>query len=171
MTRKAAVKKDFVFVLIALGLLTVILTIRSQLNKPETVAKVNLPAPSSNTPSPQGKEIDKKDQKEITTPSGLKYTDLREGTGDKAEVGSRVTVKYVGTFKDGKEFDSGEYTLTIGRGEVIRGWEEGLQGMKPGGKRKLYIPYALAYGEAGRGKIPPKTDLYFDLEVKAVQNP
>ena len=119
-------------------------------------------------------EPKKNESKEITTPSGLKYTDLKIGTGDKAKVGSTVSVTYTGTLKNGEKFDSNvgkpPYTVTIGDGEVIRGWEEGLIGMQAGGKRKLIIPHTLGYGEKGfPPKIPPYAELIFEIEVVKVK--
>lgn len=105
----------------------------------------------------------------IKTESGLQYQDEKVGTGAKARNGSKVSVHYTGKLKDGTIFDSSTgkdpYTLTLGKKEVIAGWEEGLLGMKVGGKRKLIIPAELAYGSKGQGKIPPNAELYFDLEL------
>src|SRR6476659_4652773 len=109
----------------------------------------------------------------ITTKSGLKYKDLKAGDGDEAKAGKVVVVHYTGTFTDGKKFDSSvgkdPFEFELGSREVIAGWDEGVAGMKVGGKRKLMIPYALAYGEKGRGPIPPKTDLVFEVELLKVK--
>jgi FKBP-type peptidyl-prolyl cis-trans isomerase len=112
--------------------------------------------------------------KEISTASGLKYTDLKEGTGKEAEQGDWVTVNYKGWIKDPKEpFDSTEgkrpFTAQLVPGGLIQGWIEGVPGMKEGGKRKLIIPYQLAYGERGMPPgIPPKSDLTFEIELVKV---
>jgi hypothetical protein len=96
---------------------------------------------------------------------------LKEGAGPAAKEGDLVSVHCNGTFKDGKKFYSSRdkgtpLSFTIGNGEVIKGWEEGLQGMKAGGKRKLIIPSKLAYGERGRPPvIPPGSDLVFEVEL------
>lgn len=126
--------------------------------------------------SPQdSKQEAKNEKKEITTASGLKYTDLKVGTGDKAKIGTTVGVMYVGTFSNGEKFDGNigkqPYPVTIGDGMVIKGWEEGLMGMQNGGKRKLVVPYQLAYGEEGRPpRIPPKAELHFEIEVVSLVN-
>ena len=116
--------------------------------------------------------------KEITTESGLKYVDEKEGTGREAEEGNTVTAHYTGTLKDGTKFDSSydhpgknplRFRLASGPGGVIQGWVEGVAGMKEGGKRKLIIPYQLAYGERGMPPaIPPKAELIFEVELVKV---
>ena len=175
MIRKAAVKKDFIFVLVALGLLTVILTLRAQWNKPETISKVDLPVAHPVRRCTRAREGSGKTgggQKGSEGNQNRLRPQVRGPEGRHwRQSGSRLSGhrQVRGWFNDGKEFDRGEYPLTIGRGEVIRGWEEGLQGMKLGGKRKLMVPYQLAYGEAGRGRIPPKTDLNFEVELVSLR--
>jgi peptidylprolyl isomerase len=112
------------------------------------------------------------DDKETTTDSGLKYVELKVGTGDAAKKGDRVRVHYTGWLKDGKKFDSSvdrkePFVFELGAGEVIKGWDEGIAGIKPGGKRKLTIPSKLAYGKKGfgNGVIPPDADLTFEVEL------
>jgi len=108
---------------------------------------------------------------EVTTQSGLKYTDLTEGTGASPEKGKLVTVHYTGMFEDGKKFDSSvdrnqPFQFVIGKGQVIAGWDEGVISMKIGGKRKLVIPPDLAYGSQGAGGvIPPNATILFDVEL------
>ena len=111
---------------------------------------------------------------EVTTPSGLKYTDEVVGTGPSPTTGAKVTVHYTGTLENGSKFDSSvdrqqPYTFTIGTGGVIKGWDEGVMTMRVGGKRKLIIPPNLAYGAAGRPGIPPKSTLLFDVELLGVK--
>lgn len=115
---------------------------------------------------------------EVKTSSGLIYVDLKVGPEDAAvaETGKVVKVNYTGMFEDGKVFDTSLQTgrepfeFALGRGSVIRGWEEGVQGMRVGGKRKLIIPPHLAYGEAGVGAvIPPNSTLIFEVELLGVR--
>ena len=106
-------------------------------------------------------------------PSGLYLKDLSIGTGAEAGPGSTVDVHYTGWLADGREFDSsrgGEpFAFTLGQGMVIAGWDEGVAGMKVGGKRRLVIPPQLGYGDAGAGSvIPPGATLVFDVELVAV---
>ena len=111
----------------------------------------------------------------VKTPSGLQYWDIRVGNGETAKEGSHVRVHYTGWLTTGKKFDSSvdagkPYDFTIGNGEVIKGWEEGVAGMKVGGKRQLRIPPDLAYGAKGyAGVIPPNATLIFDIQLLAVQ--
>ena len=99
----------------------------------------------------------------------LRYIDFKVGTGDPAKPGQEYTVHYTGWLRDGTKFDSsiGKEPLKFvqGRRNVIAGWEMGFEGMHVGGQRRLFIPYQLAYGEAGRGAIPPKAELVFDVEL------
>lgn len=98
--------------------------------------------------------------KTVTTPSGLKYTDVVVGKGASPVAGKRVTVHYTGTLENGKKFDSSvdrkePFTFVIGVGQVIPGWDEGVMTMKVGGKRKLVIPAKLGYGKRGAGGVIP----------------
>ena len=108
---------------------------------------------------------------EKMTDSGLKYEDLLEGEGDVAAAGQYVSVHYTGWLTNGDKFDSSvdrnmPFEFPLGAGHVIRGWDEGVQGMKIGGKRKLTIPPQLGYGAAGAGGvIPPNATLVFEVEL------
>ncbi len=104
------------------------------------------------------------------TKSGLRYVVTKKGSGVKPKAGQTVQVHYTGTFVDGREFDSSvrrgqPITFPVGTGQVIRGWDEAILTMQPGEKRVLIIPYSLAYGESGRGPIPPKSTLIFDVHL------
>jgi peptidylprolyl isomerase len=114
-------------------------------------------------------QVDEKDF--TTTPSGLKYYDLKTGTGESPKTGQTVSVHYTGWLADGTQFDSSvdrgqPFSLVLGEGSVIPGWEEGLATMKVGGKRQLVIPPALGYGDQGAGGlIPPGATLVFEVEL------
>ncbi len=108
-------------------------------------------------------------------PSGLSYVEVKEGTGAQAQSGQQVTVHYTGYLTSGKKFDSSvdrnqPLTFALGAGQVIKGWDEGIAGMKVGGKRKLIIPPSLGYGSRGTGGvIPPNAELVFDVELLDVK--
>jgi peptidylprolyl isomerase len=126
------------------------------------------------TPAPTAPHSAKVGHK-MTTPSGLEYEDEVIGHGPEPVAGQHVTVHYVGTLEDGTKFDSSRdrhepFTFTIGEGEVIKGWDEGVMSMHVGGRRKLIIPAALGYGEkgAGDGVIPPNATLIFVVDLLAV---
>ena len=110
----------------------------------------------------------------VTTASGLKYIDEVVGDGDAPAKGKKVKVHYTGTLTNGKKFDSSvdrgqPFEFTIGIGQVIRGWDEGVMGMKVGGKRQLIIPSDLGYGARGAPPvIPPNAELIFDVELLGV---
>ena len=111
----------------------------------------------------------------MKTTSGLEYIEVEAGTGAQAVAGKTVAVHYTGKFQDGKVFDSsvsrGEpIEFPLGKGRVIKGWDEGIALMKVGGKAQLIIPPALAYGERGAGGvIPPNATLVFDVELVSVK--
>jgi len=110
-----------------------------------------------------------------TTPSGLQYEDIKVGTGATPQKGQTAVVHYTGTLADGKVFDSSKprnqpFTFALGRGQVIKGWDEGVATMKVGGTRKLVIPPDLAYGASGAGGvIPPNATLTFEVELLEVR--
>jgi FKBP-type peptidyl-prolyl cis-trans isomerase FkpA len=121
-------------------------------------------------------EPDAKTSKEVTTTSGLKYEELKAGTGAEAKAGDTVSVHYTGWLaSNGKKFDSSldrkePFDFKLGAGMVIKGWDEGVAGMKVGGKRKLTIPSKLAYGERGAGGvIPANADLVFEVELLKIK--
>jgi FKBP-type peptidyl-prolyl cis-trans isomerase len=122
--------------------------------------------------NPESTSGGKKEGEEITTPSGLKITDLKIGTGKEAKKSDTVVADYVGTLEDGKQFDSsarhgGPQTFSLN--EVVPGWQEGIPGMRVGGKRKLVVPAALGYGRRGfPPDVPPNAVLIFEIELKDV---
>ena len=111
---------------------------------------------------------------QTTTASGLVIEDMEVGTGSTAVAGKRVSVHYTGWLTDGRKFDSSKdrndpFDFPLGAGHVIRGWDEGVQGMQEGGKRKLTIPPQLGYGSRGAGGvIPPNATLVFEVELLKV---
>jgi FKBP-type peptidyl-prolyl cis-trans isomerase FkpA len=104
----------------------------------------------------------------LKKPSGLYVEDLATGTGQVATRDRTVVVRYVGWLPSGKTIDQGEITVALGQNKVIRAWEEGLLGMRVGGRRLLVTPPSLAYGGAGAGEIPPNTVLVFIMQLQAV---
>jgi FKBP-type peptidyl-prolyl cis-trans isomerase len=108
-----------------------------------------------------------------TTPSGLQYIDTQLGSGPEAVAGQSVSVHYTGWLTDGKKFDSSRdrgqpFRFGLGAGQVIKGWDEGVAGMKVGGRRKLIVPAGLGYGERGVGPIPAGATLVFAVELLGV---
>lgn len=110
-------------------------------------------------------------QKVVKTPTGLQYYDMDPGKGPSPRAGSKVYVHYTGWLLDKTKFDSSldrgqPFSFTLGAGQVIRGWDEGVASMKVGGKRRLVIPASLGYGQAGAGgTIPPNATLVFDVQL------
>jgi peptidylprolyl isomerase len=157
--------------------------------KPTTTANINLnpninptivqtPTPSviiSNTPQSVPASTGASMDNFQTTQDGLKIQDEVIGTGVTAKSGDTVTVNYLGTLENGTKFDSSydrntPLSTQIGVGQVIKGWDEGIVGMKVGGKRKLIIPPSLGYGAQGQGAaIPPNSTLIFEVELLAVK--
>jgi FKBP-type peptidyl-prolyl cis-trans isomerases 1 len=110
----------------------------------------------------------------IATEGGLQIQDLTVGTGQEVKSGDTVTVNYLGTLTNGTKFDSSydrnqPFTTQIGVGQVIKGWDEGIVGMRVGGKRKLTIPASLGYGDQAAGSIPPNSTLVFEVELVSVK--
>ena len=149
--------------------------------RPRGATERNQPAPAPTHREEQATEKattpDKgeKEGKLVTTPSGLKYEDLQEGTGEAAKPGDTVEVHYTGWLKNGTKFDSSKdrnqpLTFTLGASKVIKGWDEGIVGMRVGGKRKLIIPPDLGYGAEGfPGAIPPNAELVFEVELLGIK--
>lgn len=140
-----------------------------QPSAPQMIAE----APSSNSASDLMTAENQQDV--VTTPSGLQYIEVVEGTGETPKTGQTVIVHYTGTLENGQKFDSSRdrnqpFEFPIGRGRVIKGWDEGLSTMKVGGQRRLIIPPELGYGARGAGGvIPPNATLIFDVELLGVR--
>ena len=162
---------------VAASLLTFALHAQPAVSKPATEApKTEAPkvdAPKTETPKIQAPKEDKKEavkeEKKTVTKSGLQFIEVLSTDGA-AKAGDIVWVHYTGTLKDGKKFDSSEgkepIRFRLGKSEVIKGWDEGVAGMKVGEKRKLIIPADLAYGAAGSPpSIPGGSELHFDVEL------
>jgi len=135
---------------------------------PETTASSDPGAAGEKKASPMAENME-------TTPSGLQYTDVKVGTGASPKTGQTAVVHYTGWLVDGKKFDSSKdrgqpFQFAVGRGQVIKGWDEGVATMKVGGTRKLLIPPALAYGASGAGGvIPPNATLTFEVELLEIR--
>jgi FKBP-type peptidyl-prolyl cis-trans isomerase len=121
-----------------------------------------------------GEETNLMDEQIVQTATGLGYVDLVEGKGAKAAAGDSVTVHYTGWLKDGSKFDSSvdrgqPFAFALGRGRVIKGWDEGVATMKVGGRRRLIVPAHLGYGNQGAaGVIPPGATLVFEVELLGI---
>jgi peptidylprolyl isomerase len=131
-------------------------------------------APESAPASPEQTTEQLAEPAVVVTESGLQYIDLETGGGSPAAIGDTVVVHYTGTLENGTQFDSSvggdPFPVTLGQGRVIAGWEEGLQGMRPGGKRQLTIPPELGYGPRGfPGLIPPNSVLIFEVEMLEIR--
>jgi peptidylprolyl isomerase len=159
--------------LIFAGMLFVVLSFgtMSQIFSSSAQAQTNAPAPAG-----ANVEKDKDSGKPVvTTPSGLKYVDLVEGTGAAVKTGDHVSVNYVGKLLDGTKFDAsadhgGTFDYVQGVTSLIAGWTEGTSTMKVGGKRKLIIPPQLGYGMQGAGDaVPPNATLIFEIELVAIK--
>jgi peptidylprolyl isomerase len=142
----------------------------TEVNLSQTLAEASNPS-SSNAAD----LMTEANQDVVTTPSGLQYVDLVEGTGATPQKGQTVSVHYTGTLENGRKFDSSRdrgqpFEFPIGAGRVIKGWDEGLSTMKVGGQRRLIIPPELGYGSRGAGGvIPPNATLIFDVELLGIK--
>jgi FKBP-type peptidyl-prolyl cis-trans isomerase len=154
--------KIVVVVIVVIVLAAVALWAQTSTHKSTPAARPNTTAPTKVTGDG------------VKTVSGLQYWDIKVGTGAEAKNGSHVKVHYTGWLTTGKKFDSSvdansPFDFNIGQGDVIKGWDEGVAGMKVGGKRQLRIPPELGYGASGSGPIPPNATLIFDIQLLAVK--
>ena len=143
-------------------------------------AKNNIKAPEPEVARPELSEfgsqqaVSKSPNQTMQNITELKIEDVGVGTGSGVKNGDQVEVHYLGTLLDGRKFDSSydrnqTFSFSVGAGQVIKGWDQGLIGMKVGGKRKLTIPSSLAYAESGNGPIPPNTPLLFEIELVSIK--
>ena len=157
-------KKQSLMYITIIVLLMALVSVTFRLRKEETNVVANTQGSLSNNSTTM-------DNNNVTE---LKIEVLHEGSGPESKNGDNISVDYTGMLMDGKVFDSSvgraPFTLTLGAGQVIKGWEQGLLGMKVSEKRKLTIPSDLAYGKSGYpGAIPPDATLIFDVELKAIK--
>jgi FKBP-type peptidyl-prolyl cis-trans isomerase FkpA len=158
--------------LVLLAMLAVVTLLAAQTTK--TAAQKSAPAPKATaTPKPSGPT--KVTGQPQSTASGVEYWDIKVGTGKTAVAGKKLSMHYTGWLTNGKKFDSSldhnePFSFTLGAGEVIKGWDEGVAGMKVGGKRQLKIPPAAGYGAGGAPPVvPPNATLIFDVELLDVK--
>jgi len=164
------------FTLSALVLAGAILAAAPGCKNKEAVATPSIPIATDVASVPTTTVIDGKTVPLTTTPSGLRFYDIKIGTGPNPKPGQTVSVQYTGTLLDGTKFDSSydhggtPIDFPIGVGQVIKGWDEGVPTMKVGGKRRLVVPGDLAYGDnPPTTQIPPNATLVFDIELVAVK--
>lgn len=169
-----------VFIAVLLGLAGLFITQQNNQKNPlENNNVTGTVTPASNAVSqtnqtPQPVQNSSESGTMITMSSGLQIQDLKVGGGQEAKSGDTVTVNYLGTLENGTKFDSSydrnqPFTTQIGVGTVIKGWDEGIPGMKIGGKRKLIIPAELGYGANAAGTIPPNSVLIFEVELLGIK--
>lgn len=145
-------------------------------NQPQEANKVSQAPSNPTSANPTSTNSIPTDPPTVTEVNELSITDVVSGSGNEVKDGDSVEVHYLGTFLSGEKFDSSHdrnetFNFKVGAGEVIKGWDQGLVGMKAGGKRVLLIPSDLAYGERGApGAIPPNTPLKFEIELISINS-
>lgn len=151
---------------------------RSRISSPTLIVTLLAASGASSLPSlaePGRSQSQAVAAREVVTPSGLRYSDLKVGEGEEAVPGKIVEVQYTGRLKDGTPFDTCRerdlpFTFRLGAGDAIKGWDQGLIGMKVGGKRRLVIPPELGFGKKGvGGVVPPGAVLYYEFELLGVR--
>lgn len=169
-------EKKYFYVLIILGVLLIGGGIYfASSNKTAAPSVSSLPTPTvSGTVMQTEEPVATSSAKTVTMDNGLQIQDEVVGTGTEAVAGKKVTVNYTGTLIDGTKFDSSfdhgqPFGFNLGAGEVIAGWDQGVAGMKVGGKRKLTIPPSLGYGSQTVGPIPANSTLVFEVELLSVE--
>jgi hypothetical protein len=150
--------------------------VASPSDKPPPPPKMRPPGPPAPKPPVAAPKPLPGKGKSVTTKSGLKYRDLKVGRGAEAKATQKVTVHYKGWLDNGTVFDSSRprqepFSFSLGQGEVIKGWDEGVAGMRVGGVRELTVPPSLGYGDQDMGKIPPNSTLHFEVELLGVGQP
>jgi peptidylprolyl isomerase len=167
--------KNIIVGLIAAGLLLTAGVLAAEKKDSTTAKGPNVIVGEVAKPSKKGRPTAMLVGDTILTASGLKFIEVRPGTGGMPRTGQTVSIHYVGTFRDGKQFlstrdSSVAYEFVIGKGSEVKGLEEGVASMHIGGIRRLIVPYQLAWGDKGDAKrVPPKTDVIFEVELLAVK--
>jgi FKBP-type peptidyl-prolyl cis-trans isomerase len=176
------IKVNYVLILIGLGMIIGLILILANQPKTKTVEEftnLDLSQSQPNTMTDQNNNPNITSEpigSQITDVTELKVEDLTLGTGPQVKSGDTISIHYLGTLIDGTKFDSSydrgqPFETQIGVGMVIPGWDQGIIGLQVGGKRRLTIPYQLAYGEEGvPGAIPPKATLVFEVELVEIKN-
>lgn len=160
-------------ILVVIAAVVVLVALFFLLSKPEPAAKTN-EIQNANTQENSSSTVSASTSAQASPSAGLQIEDIKVGSGKAVKSGDTVVVNYVGTLPDGTKFDSSydrnqPFTTQIGVGQVIKGWDEGIIGMKVGGKRKLIIPPSLGYGDQQAGSIPPNSTLIFEIELLEIK--
>lgn len=164
-----------IIIVVALGALGIYFLLNQKVNTQTNFNLTQTPTPTSVIINTNSQATNSANMDNFQTmPDGLRFLDEVIGNGTEVKTGDTVTVNYLGTLENGTKFDSSydrnqPFTTQIGVGQVIKGWDEGIVGMKVGGKRKLVIPAELGYGAQAAGSIPPNSTLIFEVELISVK--